>query len=41
MVSTDQRALTVSYSGKAELLVKESLKKLNQEYAVVIQDIEI
>jgi hypothetical protein len=39
-VPTDPRALTVSYSGKAEPLVKECLKKLGQEYAVVIQDIE-
>jgi hypothetical protein len=41
VVPTDPRALTVSYSGKAETLVKECVKKLNQEYAVVIQDIEI
>ena len=41
VVATDPRALTVSYPEKAEPLVKESLKKLNQEYAVVLQDIEI
>ncbi|MCX6923574.1 MAG: hypothetical protein NT154_10275, partial [Verrucomicrobia bacterium] len=41
VVPTDPRALTVSYSGKAVPLVKECMKKLNQEYAVVIQDIEI
>ena len=41
VVPTDQRALTVSYPGKAEPLIKEFLKKLNQNYVVTIQDIEI
>ena len=40
VVPTDPRALTVSYPGKAEPLVKEFLKQLNQAYAVTIQDIE-
>jgi len=40
-VPTDPHGLTASYSGKAEPLVKECLKKLSQEYAVAIQDIEI
>jgi hypothetical protein len=39
-VPTDARALTVSYSRKAEPLLKECLKKLNQAYAVAIEDIE-
>ena len=40
-VPTDPHGLTASYSGKAEPLVKECLKKLGQEYAVAIQDIEV
>lgn len=40
VVPTNPRALTVSYPRKAEPLVKEFLKKLNQAYAVTIEDIE-
>ena len=39
VVPTDPHALTVSYPEKAAPLIKEFLKKLNQEYAVAIQDI--
>ena len=37
----DPRSLTVRYSAKAEPLIKELLKKLKEEYAVAIEDIEI
>jgi hypothetical protein len=39
-VPTDPRALTVSYARKDEPLIKECLKKLSQEYALSIEDIE-
>ncbi len=39
-VPADRHALTVSYPRKAEPQVKECLKKLNQEYAVAVEDIE-
>jgi hypothetical protein len=39
-VPVDPRALTVSYPRKVELLIKECLKKLSQEYAVAVQDME-
>jgi hypothetical protein len=40
VVPTDPRALTVSYARKDEPLIKEFLKKLNQEYALSLEDIE-
>ena len=40
VVPTDPLAMTVSYPGRAEPLIKEFLKKLNQAYVVTIQDIE-
>ena len=35
------RSLTVRYSAKAEPLINEILKKLKEEYAAAIKDIEI
>ena len=41
VVPTNRRVLTVTYSRKAEPLVKECLKKLGQQYAVAVADSEI
>ncbi|MBI4659654.1 MAG: hypothetical protein HY735_12510 [Verrucomicrobia bacterium] len=40
VVPTDSHALTVSYPRKAEPLVKECLKELNEQFAVAVEDIE-
>jgi len=39
-VPIDRRALTVCYAPKAEPLIKECMKKFNQEYAVTIEEVE-
>ena len=40
VVPTDRRALSVSYPRKAEPLVRECIEKLNQQYAVTVEEIE-
>ena len=40
VVPTDRRARTVTYPKKLKQVVEECLKKLRQEYAVAVEDIE-
>ena len=40
VVPTDRRALTVTYPKRVEPVVEECLKKLRQQYAVAVEDIE-